>query len=53
MNEKELREWGQRWYPLTTNAQSLRWLYEFPLRMRELQDRLWNERQMVQKGATQ
>ena len=46
MNEKELREWGRQWYPCTTNPQSLRWLYEFPLRMRELQDKLWEQ----QKG---
>lgn len=49
MNEKELREWGARWCPCTTNPQSLRWLHEFPLRMRELQDKI--EREQAQKGT--
>lgn len=48
MNEKELREWGRQWCPCTTNPQSLRWLHDWPVRIREMQDKI--EREQAQKG---
>ena len=33
MSTQELIAWGRRYYPLTTNIQSLRWLYEWPQRI--------------------
>ena len=50
MNDYELRVWGAKWHPCTTNIQSLRWLYEFPTKMRQIQDTLW-EQLYSQKGA--
>lgn len=50
MNDNELRVWGAKWCPCTTNLQSLRWLYEYPMRVRKFQDALW-EQLYSQKGT--
>ena len=47
MSTQELIAWGRRYYPLTTNIQSLRWLYEWPQRINRQLDAI--EKQRVHK----